>query len=106
MREDYSQSFNLSGYERFLVFQSSRAKANASLYQYNANSEKLTLQKYNVYFIYARDVYHNYSKKRNIPIGGINTTKTISRGKIAKFLSDFFCSQRLKTVIFMPITFT
>ncbi len=26
--------------------------------------------------------------------------------KLPNFLSDFFCSQRVKTVIFMPITFT
>lgn len=48
------------------------------------------MQKYNVYFIYARDVYHNYSKKKNIPIGGINTTKTIGRGKIANFFLMIF----------------
>ena len=62
MREAYLQN---SRFERFLVFQA-KSKANASIFQYNVYFEKLTLQKYNVYFIYTRDVNYKYCKKEYI----------------------------------------
>ena len=134
MRETYCHSL-LPMIVKVPNFYYSRAKANASIFQYNVYFEKLTLQKYNVYFIYARDVNYKYRKKKNISIARINIASTLFSNrfiistfillaecmifirhatrvrrfavgeKLPNFSIDFFCEYWVNLTIFIPATF-